>query len=58
MQAVEKEMKFEQLALKEELQREKDDDNDLGRELETEKTKEECLERELKKKEKAKALEK
>ena len=58
LQAVEKETKFEQLAMEEELMREREEENSLNTAVESERDKEACMEREIKKKQKMMALEK
>ena len=58
LQAVEKETKFEQLAMEEELMRERDEENTLNRLVESERDKEACMEREVKKKQKIQDVQK
>lgn len=58
LEAVEKENKFEQLAMEEELMREREEENALNVAVESERDKEACMEREIKKKQKMQALEK
>lgn len=58
MEAVEKETKFEQLALEEELMREREEEGKLNSVVDDEQTRQQCMEREIKKKQKMQALEK
>lgn len=58
LEAVEKETKFEQLAMEEELMREREEENSLNVAVQSEKDKEACMEREIKKKQKMQSLEK
>lgn len=58
LEAIEKENKFEQLAIEEELMRQNEEESKMNKAIDDEQTRQQCLEREIKKKQKMQSMEK